>query len=186
MFRSHLNSVDDLKPMMDLGIKVVFGSLVISMGNLLDAKPGALWRGFPYKKEINIRTRLDTFPPSKIYGRIPEVDEQKITLLHELDHLFHETCGTKDGYMSSDNPIEIEIDRHCYNILIDMPHLLEQIVYELSTRNNCHIVYESLEETPFHRFHLQLIDKFIKNISVNSLIFGDQSTIRLLQIANQR
>lgn len=183
--RPHFSSIDDLKPVFDQGAKVVFSNRkpIISMGALVDSDTGALWRGHPYAKEIQIRARVDTFPPSEIYGPTSEADEQKITLIHELDHWFHELSGFKDGNLSSDHPIETEIDKHSFHILKNQPEILTAIIYQFSTRLNCSIVYEASTETPFYVFHRELVGQFIGNGLFGSPRFGDNAQIRLLELA---
>ena len=176
------SSVEELDVAFKDGISVVF------------VKPGAYLRNrlildhATRRSTIRIATTLEEMKHSNGSLGMDLLEEQKVTLIHELIHLFI-SFRLKDCYLSYQyhefnmkmKDFELAIDTHAYAIVRFQPNLLEDIVCQLTLSQKCTIEYE-VEQTPFRRFHLSIIhDKILGNLR-----FGDPRQIEILNLIRPR
>lgn len=175
-------SISDLEPVLKSGVRVIFPRCRPVAGYGV-ASPVVPQRG-NYLWEIKITA--DQYPdnPTRAPWNTSLLDEQKITLLHEFIHLFNiengfENAAHKKG--GEQHPeYEMTIDAHSISMVRHEPLLLENLVMDLTTRENCTFVYELLN-IPFFHFHRELIRKHIGILSSKPLKFGDRAQINLLK-----
>ena len=169
MFRT-FDSIRDLRDLFEEGVVVTFKHQFGASGKVRGKEKGKPWN-------IWIESVHKTNPEQGI----SVFQEQVVTLLHELIHVHSNHCIVPDFNIvksSCDARDESAMDEFCYGVLRNNFDLAEEIIFEIISRPNCCILYES--KVPETRdFYLQLLKIVIPRLG--PLHFGNEFQVRILE-----
>jgi hypothetical protein len=153
----------------------------------------------PFLSFINTVEQFESYPRFRIViGTIPDhfkninargsnlLEDQEITLIHELLHIFHHWATGQDlGFLREAFGLEREeyerlTDGEAFKIVRQDNNLFVQIVLGLTTNPKCSWKYE-VTDTPFYHFHRDLILSRLTS-QEGRLKFGDLAQIKLLDL----
>lgn len=200
------SSIEELEDILQKGVWVVFPEILPAFAyaqlnirsmfkvRCLDRRPKeSVWSRNAMLGEYVPEVTASQKPLQDADEVVPEetsvVDHQKITIFHELLHAFQFEGGIPEprrryGVMDEAyKDWERQIETHAYTLVQTAPDFLEYLLFALSTRPRCNVVYDIPAETPFFEFHKQLVAKWIKKLAGESLEFGNLSQVRLLEWA---
>ncbi|HVZ10864.1 MAG TPA: hypothetical protein VG941_00335 [Candidatus Paceibacterota bacterium] len=92
------------------------------------------------------------------FERRSVLDEQFLTLIHELIHAWHARVAEYFSNPYKRNEDEYQIDVHAARILREEKEFINQVILELSVSPNCSIIYEVTEGNPFWLYHKKLTE----------------------------
>ena len=183
------SSINELGAVFQHGLRILFRETMTTAD------------GFSYKSPIGDQGLIIVRASGKfIFTRptdlpqLPYLEEQKVTLVHELIHAFHRTSKftqfirphpliTSAEENARHKEYEHAIERATHRIAIHNHSLFEQIMYELSARPSCCFDYE-VKSTPFYKFHARLLEKFLRDMP-SPINMVDERQMRLFKLAER-
>lgn len=181
------SSTEELQPILDKGILVTFSDKpnIFSVFSVINTV--RKFEDYP-RFRTWIGTALKHFEgPTSGVRSSDLLEAQKVTLIHELLHVFHycttgQSFGRGRGAFGLNNKeYEAAIDEEAFRIVRQNSPFFAAVILELTVHQKCSWKYEVIN-TPFCHFHRDLI---LSKLQAERLKFGDPTQIRMLNLLRE-